>query len=61
MTNQSTLDALIRDAEQTLRAALRWAGTADPHAPLALKARDQERVERARINLEALRELEAEA
>lgn len=60
MTNAKAKDELLRDAEQTLYAALRWAETADLHAPIALKRRDQERIERARINLEAIRELVAE-
>ena len=59
MTDQATLDRLIADAEADLQGALRWAATADRHAPLALKVRDQERIERARIELEALRELQA--
>ena len=59
MTDQATLDRLIADAEADLQAALRWAATADLHAPLALKVRDQERIERTRIELEALRELQA--
>ena len=59
MTDQATLDRLIADAEADLQAALRWSAAADRHAPLALKVRDQERIERARIELEALRELQA--
>ena len=61
MTDQATLDRLITDAEADLQAALRWAATTDLHAPLVVKVRDQARIERARIELEALRELEPEA
>ena len=61
MTDQATLDRLIADAEAELRAATRWAATADLHASLAMKVKDQERIERARIELDALRLLEPEA
>jgi hypothetical protein len=61
MTDQATLDRLIADAEAELFAAIRWAGTAEQSAPLALKVRDQERIRRAEAELEALRELVAEA
>ena len=61
MTDQATLDAMIADAEAEYQAALGWAATAALHAPLALKVKDQERIERARIELDALRELEPEA
>jgi hypothetical protein len=61
MTDQATLDAMIADAEADLRAALRWAATTDLHAPHAVKVKDQARIERARIELEALRQLEPEA
>jgi len=71
MTDQTTLDRLIADAEADLTAAHRWAATTDLHAPVAVKAKDQQRIrrarierariERARIELEALRELVAEA
>jgi hypothetical protein len=61
MTDQSTLERLLSDAEAELRAATRWAATADHHAPLAIKVKDQARIERARIELDALRDLEPEA
>lgn len=61
MTDQATLDRFIAEAEAELQAAIRWAATADLHAPLAMKVKDQARIERARIELEALRELEPEA
>lgn len=61
MTDATTLQTLIADAEAELNAAIRWAATADLHAPLAMKVKDQERVERARIELESLRQLEPEA
>lgn len=61
MTDQATLDRLIAEAEADLEAAGRWAATADPHAPLALKVKDQERIEHARIELDARRELVSEA
>lgn len=61
MTDATTLQTLIEDAEAELRSAIRWAATADLHAPLALKVKDQERIERARTELDALRELVAEA
>jgi hypothetical protein len=61
MTDATTLQALIADAEAGLQAAYRWAATADLHAPLAMKVKDQERVERARIELEGLRGLEPES
>lgn len=61
MTDATTLRTLIADAEAELRAATRWAATADLHAPLAMKVKDQERIERARIELEAMRQLEPEA
>jgi len=61
MTDQATLDTLITEAEADLRAAIRWAETTDLHAPLALKVRDRERIERAEIELEDLRQLEPES
>ncbi|MFV2062330.1 MAG: hypothetical protein ACC726_02310 [Chloroflexota bacterium] len=61
MTDATTLQTLIADAEAGVQAAIRWAATTDLQAPLALKARDQERIERARIELEARRRLEPEA
>ena len=61
MTDQMTLQALIADAESDLQAAIRWAATTDLQAPLALKVKDQERIERARIDLDALRQLEPES
>lgn len=60
-TDQVTLDRLVAEAEAHLEAARRWAATVDLHAPLAVKLNDQARMERARIELEALRELVAEA
>ena len=32
-TDQTTLDAMVQQAEADLAAALRWAATADPSAP----------------------------
>jgi hypothetical protein len=61
MTDMRTLVSLISEAEADLAAAIRWAETADLRAPLAMKVKDQERVERARIELEALRQLEPES
>jgi len=61
MTDATTLQTLIADAEAGLQAAIRWAATADLQAPLALKVKDQERIERARIELDALRQLEPES
>jgi hypothetical protein len=60
MTDQATLHALITDAEVELQGAIRWAATTDLHAPLAMKVKDQERIDLARIELDALRELEPE-
>ena len=61
MTDATTLQTLIAEAEDDLQGAIRWAATADLHAPLALKVRDQERIDRARIELEELRQLEPES
>ena len=60
MTDTRTLSSLISEAEADLAAAIRWATTTDLHASLAMKVKDQERIERARVELEALRELESE-
>ncbi len=60
MTDATTLQSLIGEAEDELKAASRWAATADRHAPLAMKVKDQERIDLARIELDALRHLEPE-
>jgi hypothetical protein len=61
MTDATTLQSLIANAEADLKTATRFAATADLHAPLAMKVKDQERIDLARIELDALRELEPEA
>lgn len=60
MTDQTTLDRLIAAAERTLDAAIRRANTLHPSAPLADKVADRQRIQRAQVELDALRELVAE-
>ncbi len=60
MTDQASLDRLIADAQRELDAAIRWAATAMPESPLAMKVRDRERIRHAEIELDALRDPVAE-